>query len=397
MKKHARAWLLLFVLLGLGASVTSLYVQYRRLRDPTYSAFCNFSPRFNCETVYQSRFARVGGVPVALGEVIWFSLAFMLTLAADSKADVEESGTTAYLFLISIPTVSVVLFLAYASVFVVKALCIFCALTYLAVIGVFLVSGISADAPLAGLSRRAVRDARALASRPFALGLTLLFLAAAASAVAFFPRVVGDPTAATAAALAHQPTDFDLWFESQVRTPIVVPTGLTQVLVVKFNDYQSPACAENYKIEGPILAKYEATDPGKVKLIQKDYPEERECNPYVTASVHEAACEGAVAVRLAGLQRRGAAMEEWLYAHQKGLTPATVRQAAKEIGGVRDFDDEYPRVAALIRNDVDLGHELGVRGTPTFFINGVRIEGRLKSQVLDQAIAHELKVSAAKP
>jgi protein-disulfide isomerase len=90
-------------------------------------------------------------------------------------------------------------------------------------------------------------------------------------------------------------------------------------------------------------------------------------------------------------------MEEWLYAHQTGLTPATVRQAAKEIGGVRDFDHEYPRVKALIRNDVDLGHQLGVRGTPTFFINGVRIEGRLKSQVLDQAIAHELKVSAAKP
>ena len=180
MKKHARAWLLVFALLGLGASLTSLYVQYRILRDPTYSAFCNFSSTFNCETVYQSRFATFGGVPVALGEVIWFTLAFMLTLATDSRADPDESGAMAYLFLISIPTLSVALFLAYGSVFVVNAVCVFCALTYLAVLGVFLISGISANAPFATLPRQAVRDARALAARPFALGLALLFLAAAA-------------------------------------------------------------------------------------------------------------------------------------------------------------------------------------------------------------------------
>jgi protein-disulfide isomerase len=90
-------------------------------------------------------------------------------------------------------------------------------------------------------------------------------------------------------------------------------------------------------------------------------------------------------------------MEEWLYTHKAGLTRAAVRQAAKEIGGVSDFDVEYPRVLALIKSDVDLGHRLGVKGTPTFFINGVRIEGGLEPQVLDQAIAHELRVNAARP
>lgn len=397
MKKHARAWLLLFVLLGLGASLISLYVQYRILRDPTYSPFCNLSRTFNCEAVYQSRFARIGAMPVALAEVIWFTLALMMTLGTDTTADLDESGTMAYLFLISIPTVSVVLLLAYASIFVVKAVCIFCALTYFAVLGVFLTSALIANAPLAGLPRQAVRDARALATRPFALGLTLLFLAAAASAVAFFPRVGGEPTAAVMAAMAYHPSDFDLWFESQVRTPIVMPTDGTQVLIVKFNDYQSPECAEAYRNERATLAKYQATAPGNVRLIQKDYPNERECNPSATSTAHEAACEGAVAVRLAELQQRGAAMEEWLYGHQAGLTPATVRQAAKEIGGVLNFDDEYSRVGTLVRNDVELGHQLGVRGTPTFFINGVRIEGALQPQVLDQAIAHELRVSAAKP
>ena len=397
MKQQTRAWLFVFVLLGLGASLASLYVHYRTLSDPAYASFCNFNQTFNCETAYHSRFGTFHGVPVALGGVIWFTLALVLALAADAKGGAAESGAAAYLFLISIPAVSTVLFLAYVSIFILQAVCILCVLTYLAVAGVFLISGACTHARLGELPRQAVRDARALAGRPFALGVAILFVAGAASAVAFFPSAVDEPAAALAAALAQQPTDFDLWFESQVRVPIVLPADGAQVLIVKFNDYQCPGCAETYKTDGPVLAKYQAAQPGKVKLILKDYPLEPECNPNVPATVHEAACEGAVAVRLARRQQRGPAMEEWLYTHQEGLTPAAVRQAAKEIAGVSDFDSEYPRVVALIKSDVDLGHRLGVTGTPTFFINGVRMEGGLKPEFLDQAIAHELRVSAAKP
>jgi uncharacterized membrane protein/protein-disulfide isomerase len=397
MKQHTRVWLFVFVLLGLGASLTSLYDHYRLVRDPAYSSFCDFNQTFNCEVVYQSRFGTFHGVPVALGGVIWFTLALLLTLAIDTKSGAAESGAAAYLLLISIPAVSVVLFLAYASMFVLKAVSIFCVLTALAVLGVFLISGASTNAPLTGLPRQAARDVRALAARPFALGMAILILAGVASAVAFFPRAVGDPAAALAAALADQPTECDLWFESQVRVPIDLPTDGARVLIVKFNDYQCPTSAETHKTHAAVLAKYQAAQPGKVKVILKDYPLEPECNPNPTASVHKAACEGAVAVRLAQRQQRGPAMEEWLYTHKAGLTRAAVRQAAKEIGGVSDFDVEYPRVLALIKSDVDLGHRLGVKGTPTFFINGVRIEGGLEPQVLDQAIAHELRVNAARP
>ena len=38
-----------------------------------------------------------------------------------------------------------------------------------------------------------------------------------------------------------------------------------------------------------------------------------------------------------------------------------------------------------------LGRQLGVKSTPTFFINGVKIEGALPPQYFDQAIAYELQ------
>jgi protein-disulfide isomerase len=180
--------------------------------------------------------------------------------------------------------------------------------------------------------------------------------------------------------------------------PIVLPTEGAKVLIVKFSDYQCPACGETYMTDRPVLAKYQAERPGAVRLVTKDYPLEAECNPNLPRTVHEAACEAAAAVRLAQRHQRGPAMEEWLFTHQATLTPAVVRAAARDVGGVTDFDAEYSRVLVDIRNDVELGRRLGVTGTPTYFINGVRVNGGLRAEYLDAAIASELKAaSAAKP
>jgi protein-disulfide isomerase len=44
-----------------------------------------------------------------------------------------------------------------------------------------------------------------------------------------------------------------------------------------------------------------------------------------------------------------------------------------------------------VKQDAELGNQLRVQGTPTFFINGVRIDGGLRPEYLDAAIEHELK------
>jgi protein-disulfide isomerase len=86
-------------------------------------------------------------------------------------------------------------------------------------------------------------------------------------------------------------------------------------------------------------------------------------------------------------------MEEWLYGHQPTMTPPSVRQAAKEVGNIADFDAKYASTLALVKSDVGLGRQLGVKSTPTFFINGIKIEGALPPQYFEQAIAYELQRS----
>jgi protein-disulfide isomerase len=84
-------------------------------------------------------------------------------------------------------------------------------------------------------------------------------------------------------------------------------------------------------------------------------------------------------------------MEDWLYTHQTDMTPETVRKAVREVGQVADFDARYTATLELVKEDVALGAQLGINSTPTFFINGIKVEGAWAPQYFDQAIAYELQ------
>ena len=93
------------------------------------------------------------------------------------------------------------------------------------------------------------------------------------------------------------------------------------VLVVKFNDYQCPACAQTYRNYQHIFSKYRTSHPGAVKRVLKDYPLDPECNENALRGPHDAACAAAVAVRLARRNGQVERMEEWLFSNQQSLSP----------------------------------------------------------------------------
>ena len=57
---------------------------------------------------------------------------------------------------------------------------------------------------------------------------------------------------------------------------------------------------------------------------------------------------------------------------------------------VTDFDARYTATLQLVKGDIEQGGQLKVQGTPTFFLNGIRLPG-LRAQFLDAAIALEMK------
>jgi uncharacterized membrane protein len=383
-------------LLGLASSAAAAFVHYRLLIDPLYRSVCDISATWSCTQVYESQYGVFWGVPVAVGGVIFFAAATLLAWRAAGR-DAVARRMAGYLFALSVPALSVVLYLGYASFFVLKTYCIFCLVTYVAVIAVFLLTGAAADGTMSQLPRRLAADLRILVTTPAALAVMIAFVAGAVGLVAYFPKQV-DPVAAASAVDAapvrtisgEEQSNFDQWYASLPRTPLAIPSDGAKVLIVKFNDYQCPPCRATYEQYKPVIAKYMAQQPGKVKYVTLDYPLEGECNANTPGSMHPAACEAAVAVRLAKAKGRGQAMEEWIFANQPNLTPDLVKQGARSVGQVTDFDAQYPKVLELVKADIALGHTLKVTGTPTFFINGARVP-IIKPEFFDAAIAYELK------
>jgi uncharacterized membrane protein/predicted DsbA family dithiol-disulfide isomerase len=404
MTRRTYAWLLGFALLGLVASASSTYIHYRINHDPSYTSICSVNQVLNCESAYTSRYGTIRGVSVALVGLIWFSLTVLLLLGAGPRAEAvsadgagDGSNVAAYIYGMSTLGLGVVIYFAYASFVVLKTVCVFCLATYIAVVGLFIVSGGVSAAALGSMPARLWGDLGRLIRSPLALVASLAFVIASGAALAWFPAEAVTPTPAQASTAvsetvsSNQQVEFDRWFDSEPRTTLPIAADGAKVLIVKFNDFQCPSCAAAYFRHKGVLEKYQKAHPGAVKFVAVDFPLAPECNSGVSTVVHPAACAGAVAVRLARARGKGEAMEEWLYSHQQGLTPDDVRRASQEVAGVTDFDREYERAIRLVKQDAELGNQLRVQGTPTFFINGVRIDGGLRPEYLDAAIEHELK------
>jgi uncharacterized membrane protein/protein-disulfide isomerase len=404
MNQTAARLALAFSLLGLASSGTATYVHHRLLNNASYLSFCDVSAVVSCTDVYSSRYGTVAGIPVAVFGLVWFALATLLALAALVARPTVRESVPGYLFVGSTLALSSIIYLAYTSFVVLNMVCVVCVVTYVAVVGLFLVSGGASSIPLRALPRRALSDFRALASSRLALAVSVLFLAGAASALAYFPYearrtaeaspAASNTSADAAAADQSESAQFERWFTSQPRKALVVPAEGAKVVVVKFNDYQCPPCRQTYMDYGPILEKYEATQPGAVRLVLKDFPLDSECNAGVKTEFHPASCEAAAAVRMAREHKQGEALEKWLFTNQPSMTPQSVRDAARTVGQVTDFDARYQATLEAVKSDIAYGSQLGVGSTPTFFINGVMIMGGLPPPLFEQAIALELKRGA---
>ena len=392
-------WFLGFAAFGLAASSASTWVHHRLLTDPTYVSACDVNSTFSCSEAYTSQYGSIDGVPVALLGVVFFLFVIGLVVMCRRSASAERN-LPGYLFAASTIGLAMVLYLGYASYVILGTICLLCVGTYVAVIGLFLTSGAAAKEPMSSLPGNAVRDLSTLVRTPAALSAAVMFVVGAIAAVVLFPsgtvaaeappREETQAAAAPAAPAANQLAEFEKWLAAQQREAVIVPADGAAVVVVKFNDYQCPPCRQTYMEYKPIFAKWEKQAPGKVKFMTKDFALERECNAAVSSDVHPAACEAAVAVRLAREKGKAEAMEEWIFANQPALTPASVRQAARDVGGVEDMDARYATTLNLVKGDTAQGAQLKVNSTPTFFMNGMRLPG-LRPEFFDAAIAWELK------
>jgi uncharacterized membrane protein/protein-disulfide isomerase len=406
-------WLILgFALLGLGFASTSSWVHYRLLTDPGYVSPCDINTTFNCTQAYLSRFGAMFGVPVALAGVAWFALVALIAAFAkpDAPGGTTSSPAGSYVFGLATIGLAMVLYLGFASAFRLKTFCLLCIGTYVSVIAVFIVSGLTTSVAMTRLPLRLMGDARSIVRRPLTLLIALLYICGAGSGVALFPREMKAATVPPPPPPKDAQEQFSQAWAMQPRVDLGISPGSAKVIVVKFNDWLCPSCKAYALAYQPVFDRYEKAQPGAVKVIIKDWPWNTDCN-FSAQSIpgHEGSCNAAVAVRLARERGKGEAMVDWLFANQDRLdeqgrsgagaqAKQDIRSKVEELLGVKDFEREYAARLMEIRRDVADGAALHVVSTPTFFVNGVRIpDGQLlPPQYLDMAIKIELQKSGGK-
>ena len=393
----ARTPLIILALLGLAASLASATTHYRLMENPAASSFCDVNSTVSCTQAYLSPYGSLLGVPVALFGVLYFAVILALAALGGRRTAAVGARVPSYIFALSIVGTLFVLYLGSASFFVLKAVCLLCATTYLATIAILVVSARASTLPLASVPAAAVADVGVLVSSPIALLVAAIIAVGGVSSMALFPesQVVSGSRTNTPAPVPltdAQRADVEKWWDLQPKVDVPFSNEGTKVLMVKFSDYQCPSCGISYTAYAPVIDKW--TKTGQFRFMLKHYPLEAECNAGAPGGGHAAACEAAAAVQMARRKGDGSAerLEHWLFTHQTPmLSPDQVKQAAKDVAGIQDFQALYADALKEVRADAAQGDTLQVKQTPTFFINGRKLEGAQDARVIDAVIELESK------
>jgi protein-disulfide isomerase len=152
------------------------------------------------------------------------------------------------------------------------------------------------------------------------------------------------------------------------------------VTIVKFEDFQCPFCKQIQPTVNALLSRYD----GKVRLVHKDLPLE---------SLHPQARQAAEAARCAHEQGKFWEYHDKLYANAPKASADDLKSYAKDVGLNADsFDRCFAsgKYKEVVQRDLNEGAQLGLTGTPTFFINGREISGNQPSEAFEAIIDEEL-------
>lgn len=153
-----------------------------------------------------------------------------------------------------------------------------------------------------------------------------------------------------------------------------------RVTVVKFEDFLCPFCKQAQPTFNELLSRYN----GEVRLVHKDLPLE---------SLHPQARQAAEAARCAYEQGKFWEYHDKLYANSPKATADDLKSYAKDVGlNVDSFDRCFAsgKYKAVVQQDLNEGAQLGLTGTPTFFINGREISGNQPLEAFEAIIDEEL-------
>lgn len=153
-----------------------------------------------------------------------------------------------------------------------------------------------------------------------------------------------------------------------------------KVTIVEFSDFQCPFCKKGADIMTALKKKYGS----KIKIAFKNFP----------LPFHNHAKKAAVAGLCANEQGKFWALHDQMFAHQSELDASGIEKLGKKAG--LNVDKLKTCISSnkhqkQVEKDIEDGKGVGVKSTPTFFVNGQLVSGAQPVEVFSELIDQELR------
>ena len=154
-----------------------------------------------------------------------------------------------------------------------------------------------------------------------------------------------------------------------------------KVTIVEYSDFQCPFCSKGADVINEVKKLYK----GKVRVVFKNYP----------LPFHPQA-KGAAEISLCAREQGSDyfwKIHDEMFKNQASLTQDKLAPFMKSIGLNSDKMEKClkdHKYLGKIKEDMALGQDLGIKSTPTFFINGKLLNGALPIESFKEIIDVEL-------
>lgn len=135
-----------------------------------------------------------------------------------------------------------------------------------------------------------------------------------------------------------------------------------KVFLVEFSDFQCPSC----KTAKTYVDQLTNTYQDKLLFTYRHYP----------LAQHQFALKAAYAAEAAGEQGKFWEMYNYLFSNQEKLSDETITAGVKLLGlNLVNYDNavKSEKIKNKIARDLADGNKFGVDGTPTFYLNGKKL------------------------
>ncbi len=360
--------------LGLFISIELTRIHVLTHTDPEFHAVCAVNEGVNCETVALSPYSVQAGLPVSVWGIFGYTSVAVLAAWGASRRRRHPTWPLGILTVTSVFFTFTSIFLAYISINRIDSLCLFCLASYVVNAALLVTTVWWLYSARIWLLDALLTDLRAIREGPVLPVMGLL----AAALILGGMRVFVEP----------------YWGQTGWSDLPSLPSGTgteghwigaahPKITIVEFSDYECPHCRKAHKKIRMLAAEH----PESIRLFHRHLPLDGKCNPRITGEFHPHACEFAKAAECAGAQGRFWEMNDALFSIQDRIKSSAVEveMLAVQLGIDRSaFKRCMAEEEAMseVKSDLAAATEAGLRGTPTFLMNGEKYLGRIPEAAL---------------